>query len=283
MTQQLPIVPVPISSIQASNETNKKVDTLEVTIQTPKEREGTHMDSSSEKTDGWTVHRTRSGRKVGRKDGQYDPSTGKTIMWSDVEAATEELSTKSMTQLNHYNVLGINENEMQVIKSHNDALTEYVNVGAGIGGGFTNTQGLKVMKYHEAMQRCIRYLTGAKDAGLTLNPTRKWDGEKEFCFRIRGVSDFDYAKDTQTKCSISGYVVYLEDAPVMHRSVTQKTVTLSVCKAEMNLAVLCAQDMIYAKHILESLGLQVETPMVLQMDNRGAVELINSFSIGGRT
>jgi hypothetical protein len=134
----------------------------------------------------------------------------------------------------------------------------------------------------EAMQRCMRYLTGTKDAGLTLKPTRKWDGEKEFCFRIRGVSDSDYVKDTQTRRSISGYVVYLEDAPVMHQSATQKTVALSVCEAEMNSAVLCAQDMIYAKHILESLGLQVETPMVLQMDNKGAVDLINSFSIGGR-
>ncbi len=97
----------------------------------------------------------------------------------------------------------------------------------------------------EAMQRCMRYLTGTKDAGLMLNLTRKWDGEKEFCFRIRVVSNSDYAKDTQTRHSISGYVVYLEDVPVMHQSATQKTVTLLVCKAEMNLAVLCAQDMIY--------------------------------------
>ncbi len=66
-------------------------------------------------------------------------------------AATEELSTKSMTQLNYYNALGIDENKLQVIKSHNDALTEYFNVGAGIGGGFTNTQELKVIKYHEAI------------------------------------------------------------------------------------------------------------------------------------
>ncbi len=80
VTQQQPIVSVPISSVQALNETNNKVDTLEVTIQTPKEREGNHMDSSSEKTDGWTVHRTRSGRKVRRKDGQYNSLTGKTIM-----------------------------------------------------------------------------------------------------------------------------------------------------------------------------------------------------------
>ncbi len=117
MTLQLPIV-FPISSVQASNKTNNEVNTLEVTIQTPKERKGTHMDSSSKKTDGWTVHRTRSGRKVGRKDGQYNPLTGKTIMWSDVMVATEELSTESMTQLNHYDVLGIDENELQVIKSH---------------------------------------------------------------------------------------------------------------------------------------------------------------------
>jgi hypothetical protein len=135
----------------------------------------------------------------------------------------------------------------------------------------------------EAMQRCMRYLTGTKDACLMLDPTRKWDGEKEFCFLIRGVSDSDYAKNMQTRHSISGYVVYLEDVPVMHRSAKQKTVALLVCKAEMNLAVLCAQDMIYAKHVLESLGLQIETPMVLQMDNKGAVDLINSFSVGGRT
>jgi hypothetical protein len=64
VTLQLPIVSVPISSIQALNKTNSEVDTLEVMIQTPKEREGTHMDSSSKKTDGWTVHRPRSGHKV---------------------------------------------------------------------------------------------------------------------------------------------------------------------------------------------------------------------------
>jgi hypothetical protein len=69
----------------------------------------------------------------------------------------------------------------------------------------------------------------------------------------------------------------------MHQSVTQKTVALSVCEAEMNSAVLCAQDMIYLKHVFESLGLQVETPLVLLMDNKGAVDLINSFNIGGRT
>ncbi len=39
--------------------------------------------------------------------------------------------------------------------------------------------------------------------------------------------------------------------------------------------------MIYQKNTLESIGLRVELPMVLEMDNRGAIDLINSFSIGG--
>ncbi len=30
-------------------------------------------------------------------------------------------------------------------------MTEYINVGAGVGGGFTNTNELRVMKYHEAI------------------------------------------------------------------------------------------------------------------------------------
>jgi hypothetical protein len=41
--------------------------------------------------------------------------------------------------------------------------------------------------------------------------------------------------------------------------------------------------MIYQKNMLESIGLKVEFPMVLEMDNRGAINLINSFSVGVRT
>jgi hypothetical protein len=109
------------------------------------------------------------------------------------------------------------------------------------------------------------------------------DGSNKHQFRIRGRSDSDYAKDTQTRCSVSRYVVYLEDAPTMHRSATQKMVASSSCKAELNAAVLCAQGMMYQKNTQESIGLKVELPMILEMDNRGAVDLVNSFSVRGHT
>jgi hypothetical protein len=41
--------------------------------------------------------------------------------------------------------------------------------------------------------------------------------------------------------------------------------------------------MMYAKRLLESMDLQVKLPMILEMDNKGAVDLVNNYSVGGRT
>ncbi len=140
----------------------------------------------------------------------------------------------------------------------------------------------------EAMKRCMRFVLFvlcSRNAGLLLKPSRNWDGSNEHQFHIRGKLDSDYAKDTQTRQSVSGYVVYLEDAPTMHRSTSQKTVALLSCKAELNAVavVLCMQDMIYQKNALESIGLKVELPMILEMDNKTTREklilLIVSVSV----
>ncbi len=93
----------------------------------------------------------------------------------------------------------------------------------------------------------------------------------------------DYTKDMQTRQSVAGYGVYLEGVPTIHRSMTQKTVALSSCKAELNAAVLCMQDIMYQKNMLESISLKVELQMILEMDNKGAVDLINIYSVGGCT
>jgi len=67
----------------------------------------------------------------------------------------------------------------------------------------------------------------------------------------------------------------------MFKSSTQKSVALSVCEAEQTAGVLCAQDMLYVRHILKSMGLKMKLPMILEMDNMGAVDLANNWSVGG--
>ena len=69
----------------------------------------------------------------------------------------------------------------------------------------------------------------------------------------------------------------------MFRSVTQKHVALSVTGAELYAAVSTAQDMLCVMNVLLSIGLVVELPMVLEVDNMGAVHLANNWNVSGRT
>ena len=46
---------------------------------------------------------------------------------------------------------------------------------------------------------------------------------------------------------------------------------------------MCSKHVTYVRHILELMGLKVKLPMILEMDNKGAVDIANNWSIGGRT
>eukprot|EP00957_Ditylum_brightwellii_P025464 1925124-Ditylum_brightwellii.AAC.1 len=60
-------------------------------------------------------------------------------------------------------------------------------------------------------------------------------------------------------------------------------IALSVTKAELFAAVWCVQDMLFAMRVLNAMQLQVELPMTLFIDNKGAVDFSNNWLIGGRT
>ena len=110
-----------------------------------------------------------------------------------------------------------------------------------------------------------------------------WDGSTKFKFKIHGWSDSDYAGNKDDRRSILGGQVFVNNAPVSFRSNTQKTMNLSVTEADGAARIVVAQDMLYVYRLLQSLGLEVELPMILEMDNKGAVDLANNWSVGGRT
>ena len=116
-----------------------------------------------------------------------------------------------------------------------------------------------------------------------MRPNAVWDGSKDFEFEIGGRSDTDHAKDPVTRRSVSGGRVSLNGTAVNARSAGEKIVTLSVTESEQGGMVHCAQDMIYVKRVLESVGLKVKLPMLLECDNKGAIDLANNWSSGGRT
>ena len=121
-----------------------------------------------------------------------------------------------------------------------------------------------------------------KDRGLMIAPKGIWNGTWDFIFVISGMSDSEYAKD-ETRHSVNGWSTWLCGAIVTCRSKMMPIIALSVMEAELYAAVQCVMDMMYIWRILCCLGLQVALPMILEVDNKGAVDFANNWSVAGRT
>ena len=136
----------------------------------------------------------------------------------------------------------------------------------------------------KAMLRTMKYCVDHPERGWVLKPLRSWDGQdKNFLFQVTGKSDSNYATCNETRKSVTGFIVFLEGAVIAVKSGMQKIVALSVTEAEMIALVQCVQEMIYTMKVLESLELKVKKPMIVDCDNKGAVDLANGWSIGGGT
>ena len=133
-----------------------------------------------------------------------------------------------------------------------------------------------------AMLRIMRYCVGTKEDGLMIKPEGSWDGSREYQFEITGKSDSEYAKDSSRK-SVNGWSTYMNGSPISFRSRMMPIIALSVTEAELFSAILCVQDMMFIMRILNSMELKVKLPMILYVDNKGAKDLCNNWTVGGRT
>ena len=137
----------------------------------------------------------------------------------------------------------------------------------------------------KAMHRVFNYCLNTKERGKIFKPRRlcKPEDLQFFEFILEGFSDSDYAKDPIKRRSVTGNCSFLEGCVINTRSRMQKLTALSVSEAELVSATECAQDLMYAKGLLESIGLKVRLPINLHIDNSGCIDLICNWSSGGRT
>ena len=139
-----------------------------------------------------------------------------------------------------------------------------------------------VEAHMKALLRIMKYCVWTKKRGLVLQPKGKWDGSRNYKFDIEGWSDSDFGKD-ESRRSVNGWGVFLCESPIREKSKMMPIVALSVTESELFTAVQCAQDMLYAMRILNSMELQVKLPMKLYVDNKGAKDICHNWSVGGRT
>ena len=131
------------------------------------------------------------------------------------------------------------------------------------------------------MMRTMTYVLNMKQKGRKIKPNRKYTNKKGFKFKLIGRSDSDYRKDIETRKSITGYTIFLEGTSIAKRSKKQSCVTLSISEAEYVACTECVQEALFAMRVIESLNLQVKKPIKIQMDNKGPIDLMNTWNISG--
>ena len=100
---------------------------------------------------------------------------------------------------------------------------------------------------------------------------------------IIAFSDSDYAGDPETRVSIAGFLLYFMGVPISWKSKGMKSVTLSSTEAEFVALSEAAKEVRFVYQVLESVGIKVKLPIVVRVDNIGAIFMSNNVAISQRT
>jgi Reverse transcriptase (RNA-dependent DNA polymerase)/gag-polypeptide of LTR copia-type len=132
------------------------------------------------------------------------------------------------------------------------------------------------------MKRVLRFLMDTKDFGLKIHPTIP-QGVKDFKWNLKIFSDSDWAGDKENRHSVSGYIMYLMGVPILWKSRLQKTVALSSAEAEYYALSECAKEIKFILQLLASIDIEVEKPVVVHVDNVGAIFMAENVTATSRT
>jgi hypothetical protein len=130
------------------------------------------------------------------------------------------------------------------------------------------------------MLRVMKFTLDTSSLGLKIEPKCP-DGK--LLWNLVVYSDSDWAGDKDNRRSVSGFIMFLCGVPIIWRSKQQKTVALSSSEAEFVAVSEAAKEIIFVLQVLESMGIEVKTPVVVRVDNMGAIFMTENSSSGTRT
>ena len=131
---------------------------------------------------------------------------------------------------------------------------------------------------YREMLRVVKFVLETKNKGLRIEPKRKideWD--------LITLSDSDYAGDQENRISVSGFILYLMGVAISWRSKGQRSVTLSSSEAEYVALSEAAKEIKFVVQILQSMKIPVKIPVVVRVDNVGAIFMTENVTTSNRT
>jgi len=133
---------------------------------------------------------------------------------------------------------------------------------------------------YKEMLWVIKYTIDTKDLALKIKPL---DTERDGSWTIVVYCDSDFAGDKETRVSIAGFVIYLLGVPISWKSKGMKSVTLSSSEAEYVALSEAAKEMKFVYQLLQSMGMKVKTPIIVRVDNIGAIFMAENVAVSQRT
>jgi hypothetical protein len=117
-----------------------------------------------------------------------------------------------------------------------------------------------------------------KDYRLNLNPicdNEEWD---PMSYR-----DSDWDGDSETRISVTGFIIYLLGASICWRLKGQKGVTLSSIEAEYVAISEAVKEILFIHFLLKGMGVDIKLPIFVRCDNVGAIFMAENSSSEIRT
>jgi hypothetical protein len=126
------------------------------------------------------------------------------------------------------------------------------------------------------LKRVLDYVMQTKDKKLKVeSKTDSWN--------IQAFSDSDFAGDKDDRKSITGYVIFVSGSVISWKSKSQPCVTLSSTEAEYVALNETVREEKFLFQLLEVLGIRVERPAKVFVDNVGCIFLSQNKTSGERT
>ncbi|CAM9693554.1 unnamed protein product [Heterosigma akashiwo] len=124
-------------------------------------------------------------------------------------------------------------------------------------------------KHFEAAERAFRYLKGTQSESLRLGDD----------LVLRAFSDSDFCSDRIDGKSVTSYVLFLGDAPIVWSSKLQGAVTTSTVEAEYLALCSSVKDIMWLWHLLADLGCPQQEPTPVVEDNSACIKWANDLVI----
>lgn len=131
---------------------------------------------------------------------------------------------------------------------------------------------------YKEMKRVIKYVLDSATYGLRIEPRLKEDA-----WTLTVYSDSDFAGDKEQRISVSGYILYLCGVPISWKSKGQKSVALSSTEAEYVAMSEAVKEIRFVAQLMEALGTKIQYPMIVRVDNVGAIYIAENQGMSNRT